>query len=137
MRLNFEVIDERIIMKELNLTKLTFDEAIENHRKMWNWIADETEKRQKALDKDSYFKENKLHRCYCNSYCCEYAAENSLGIMRDCNMCPIEWGNGIKCRDDGELYYQWENSVYFDNWQFAAKYAREIANLPTRLEAMK
>lgn len=29
--------------------------AIENHRKMWNWIADETEKQKRAVDKWEYY----------------------------------------------------------------------------------
>ena len=30
---------------------MTREEAIENHRKMWNWIADETEKRKRKVKK--------------------------------------------------------------------------------------
>ena len=77
--------------------KLTFDEAIENHRKMWNWIADETEKRQKAVTKEEYFKQNKLKSVFCECYCCQYAFDNSEIMRRedkcrDCEICPIDWG---------------------------------------------
>ena len=35
---------------------LTKSEAIANHRKMWNWIADETMKRKCKVEKWDYFK---------------------------------------------------------------------------------
>lgn len=33
---------------------MTRKEAIENHRKMWNWIADETVKQQRKVLKSEY-----------------------------------------------------------------------------------
>lgn len=35
--------------------QLTREEAIANHRKMWNWIADETERWEDCATKSDYF----------------------------------------------------------------------------------
>lgn len=117
--------------------KLTFEEAIENHRKMWNWIADETEKREEIVIKQDYFRENEIDPCIYNCYCCQYAKDNSAHGYRDCKICPIIWRGEfnnyyqIRCTALISLYELWHNA---DNWQSAAKYARQIANLPERRE---
>lgn len=55
---------------------LEFDEAIENHRKMWNWIADETEQRKEIVTKEDYFAENKIQDdVFENCYACEYGIQ--------------------------------------------------------------
>lgn len=115
---------------------LTFDEAIANHRKMWNWIADETEKRKHIVLKSDYFKENDIpedvfERCYC----CEYGGQESgryTGITK-CSYCPIDWGVD-NCEEGYSAYSGW---TYCDDWQSAAKYARKIANLPAREEVRR
>ena len=122
---------------------LTFDEAIENHRQMWNWIADETEKRKMAIHKQKYFKENEIDYIYCDCYCCQYAIDNSdviidSHICRNCEICPIDWGiesenvNYAKCCDYNALYNIWRDYLFFNNWKSAAKCAKQIANLPAR-----
>jgi hypothetical protein len=83
---------------------LTKQEAIENHRKMWNWIADELEKKRESnagvVDtisiKMDYFLHNKISpnnipSAYC--YCCEYAKAKD-GHCTD--RCPIDWGTSKK-----------------------------------------
>lgn len=55
--------------------KLTKQQTIEGHRKMWNWIADEIEKRRRTVCivelKMEYCKNNHLElRKWC--FCCEY-----------------------------------------------------------------
>ena len=35
--------------------KLTREQAIMEHRKMWNWIADETLRLKRRVPKDNYF----------------------------------------------------------------------------------
>lgn len=110
---------------------LTFDEAIENHRKMWNWIADKTEERKTMVCKHDYFYENALPCAELLCFCCEYTITN---LEVDCGKCPIDWGvdeNCIPCSNPKSPYWKWRNADY---WQTAANYARQIANLPVREE---
>lgn len=109
---------------------LTREEAIENHRKMWNWIADETEKRKKAVFTEDYFIEHNLNSCFLYCYCCHY--NKYINRSPNCETCPVEWGGetGI-CTDKDSPYFRFSLTHYYD-YKNAAKYAREIANLPER-----
>ena len=111
--------------------KLTFDEAIANHRKMWNWIADETEKRKESVTKEEYFEKNEiLDDVECNCYCCEYGTQKTgiSGGFVKCKVCPIDWKfENCECRNPS--YNKWKHSY---EWESSAKYARQIANLPER-----
>lgn len=113
---------------------LTFDEAIENHRKMWNWVADETEKRQRIVEKRDYFKENEItedvfERCFC----CEYGGQRAKRYegTAKCYYCPINWLYD-DCEDEKSYYMLW---YHCEDWRKTANYARKIANLPVREEA--
>ena len=120
------------------MMKLTREEAIANHRKMWNWIADETERLERVVLKPEYFKEHNIshndfpvHFCYC----CDFDSQ-SLSLPL-CSACPINWGvdTEIKaCCNKKSSYKKWVTVVkhYSDDWKSAAKLAREIANLPER-----
>lgn len=108
---------------------MTREEAIENHRKMWNWIADETEKRKKKVSKVEYFMAHNLNRCHLDCYCCQYV---SINKFNNCEACPVEWeGETGLCLDTDSLYFRFSSTHYYD-YKSAAKYAREIANLPER-----
>lgn len=101
---------------------MTRKEAIENHRKMWNWIADETVKQRRKILKSEYpFYDTKTLRSNC--FLCEYT-------NGDCNVCPFEWPADT-CYGDVEgniaLYILWLDEECL---QKRAEYAREIANLP-------
>lgn len=120
--------------------KLTFDEAIENHRKMWNWIADETEKRKVPMEEKDYFEENGVLDAFMESFCCEYGSgfvANTSGIAK-CMYCPIDWGvenyGMVDCEEYGSLYYNWKHCI---DYKKCAKYARQIANLPARREKIE
>lgn len=115
---------------------------------MWNWIADETEKRQKAVTKAEYFKQNKLKSVFCECYCCQYAFDNSEIMRRgdkcrDCEICPIDWGVKVcgndykQCVAEKTDYSKWDDYVFLNDWKSAAKYAGEIANLPAREEVRR
>ena len=108
---------------------MTREEAIENHRKMWNWIADETEKRKKIVFIEEYFIEHNLNSCFLDCYCCHYTHINR---SPNCETCPVAWGGetGI-CIDKDSPYFRFSSTQYYD-YKNAAKYAREIANLPER-----
>ena len=122
------------------MMNLTREEAIANHRKMWNWIADETERLERVVLKPEYFKEHNIshndfpvHFCYC----CDFDSQ-SLSLPL-CSACPINWGvdTEIKaCCNKKSSYKKWVTVVkhYSDDWKSAAKLAREIANLPERGE---
>lgn len=120
------------------MMKLTREEAIANHRKMWNWIADETERLERVVLKPEYFKKHSisnndipLHFCYCCSF------DLHFWHLPLCGACPINWGVNVElksCCDKKTPYKKWGIIVHhypFD-WKSAAKLAREIANLPER-----
>ena len=109
-------------------------EAIEQHRKMWNWIADEIERRQSIIHKKEYFDANipEEERPYCICYCCHYNILNVEALGEDCPYCPVVWGEGpgeseTMCMS-GE-YGAWLSSM---SWEESARIARIIAYLPER-----
>lgn len=125
---------------------LTKQQAIEKHRQMWNWIADETLKRKCKIIKMDYFNENldkneepPLVSCYA----CQYSAEQR-GIIsfseNMCQFCPIDWHSDSSCtmcmdKDEHSFYNNtfaaWNET---NDWKKAAELAREIAELPEREE---
>lgn len=123
--------------------KLTREEAIENHRKMWNWIADETEKRKRKVEKIEYFDEHMLDLdfCFLHCYCCQYVYGDDgdyAVLFTKCDLCPIEWGVKMKncifdeyCLNGDSPFLKFVDTCSGD-YKTAAKYAREIANLPER-----
>lgn len=74
----------------MNLTK---DQAIKEHRKMWNWIAEQYKHGNTRvvyeLKKEycSWYGIEILHDCFC----CEYAFNVCVHENR-CKYCPIVWG---------------------------------------------
>lgn len=126
----------------MNLTK---EQAITEHRKMWRWIAEETEKRKQIVKKSEYL------YTYCrldehirfNCFCCEYDKQRNREefLYINCRFCPINWGSAATnymCEDltdmddDYGLYAEWIEAVKCDDWQIAAAIARQIAELPER-----
>ena len=113
---------------------LTKSEAIANHRKMWNWIADETMKRKCKVEKWDYFKAHGITDIpLCECYCCEYARD---GLFADCSRCPIDWGGEFNIclnRDsDGDgkgLFTLWCKEP---DYVKSAELAKRIAELPER-----
>lgn len=126
---------------------LTKEKAIELHRKMWNWIADETEKQGRIVSKVEAF----AHfywpdDIYAHCWCCEYDEQKinsefniSVFYRHRCYFCPIIWRSKyITCISIDSPFHYWDN-IYEKgdkaDWydvQDAIKYAREIANLPER-----
>ena len=125
--------------------KLTREEAIQKHRELWNWIADETERQQDFVSKEEYYYEHPeitqpLNLCFCCQYVDErsdYNASDCVDERSDYNasnclaLCPIKWKSG-HCEWSGSEYREWRNA---EDWLEAAKYARIIANLPERSDA--
>lgn len=124
--------------------KLTKEQAITEHRKMWRWIAEETEKRKQIVKKLEYlyihgFYEDIAYDCFC----CEYDKQQckQQSNFPDCHFCPIDWNSAATsymCKDltdmddDYGLYAKWTNAAENNDWQTAAALARQIAELPER-----
>lgn len=73
--------------------------------------------------------------CLYGCFCCKYSKDNSNNNVRDCSICPIDLGTksyGCQCSKPNTAYTNWCEMDYDYEWKLAAKYAREIANLPAR-----
>lgn len=129
------------------------DYAIENHRKMWNWIAD-------AYESGAVSSVRQLKLTYLNMtgnknilgdcFLCDYAGSSDWNhnYAFDCSKCLLDWGTPTNssatkgfCVD--RLYYGDEDGLYGQLFRLtdenntycckdAAKLARQIANLPER-----
>ena len=116
--------------------ELTKEKAIEEHRKMWNWIADETLKRKHKVNKLTYFNENLLSdKVRHNCFLCEYTFQNYFTIVfTRCRSCPLKWTERPK--EEYRLhecvfsiYSDWQ-TCNVENYELAAALAKRIANLP-------
>lgn len=135
--------------------ELTKKQAIEEHRKMWNWIADAIKNKEDCLlvvshyDWISLIANLKRHyllnykgqkykdiRAYC--FCCEYANNTSNDAYHEidnCRYCPVIWSgsNGYCCGKYGEYAKLMSLRGYSDESRRKAyKLALKIANLPER-----
>lgn len=111
---------------------MTKQQAIEEHRKMWRWIAEETLKRKRTVEKIEYYyeyiKSEKL-RNLC--WCCEYDYQFKTKCY--CEMCPIDFGVNAEefmCGEEGSDYLEWRNETDYTK---CAELAIKIANLPERM----
>lgn len=117
--------------------KITLKEAVDNFRKQWNWIADETLKRKRQVKEFEYFDEQvsvELSIPYNECYLCQFSGVERL--VDQCTKCPVEWSGEIgNCYDKdalddhASLYGRWEMTTDYIE---AANLAREIANLPLK-----
>lgn len=133
------------------MKQLTKDEAVKLHRKMWRWIAEETEKQGRKVLKMEYFKsmevdENDIPFEEC--YCCEFVSQLREHTSRCCESCPLDWGTGYGYmtgyKESGCTYVIYAElkhvDGYFCRWadakapEKAAKLARIIAELPEKEE---
>lgn len=111
--------------------KMTKKEAIANHRKLWLWIAQETKRRRRKVEKIEYFKEHHIsgkERPTLGCYCCAY----TFGQDIDCDVCPVQWANvgdykNTPCTNSE--FGKWKNST---TWQEASHWALIIAFLSER-----
>lgn len=128
--------------------KLTKQKAIEEHRKMWNWIADEllnpeTQKQNCNVHtlKQKYCKENDLElfeACWCCEYDTQFINERNSERMR-CKNCPLTWGtecetDNFYCErgEDGGLWWNAHQLAINGEYEGASELARQIANLPEK-----
>jgi len=117
--------------------KLTMDDetAEQNHRKLWNWIAETGKHKSKSPMMRTINKfwftdllgPALLATVECDCFACGEAYGRSLKSMGTCRYCPIDWGKGKRCLETGSFY---------DKYRVAKtdaekkKYALIIANLP-------
>lgn len=139
---------------------MTIKECQEEHKKLWNWIADETERTGTAVSKQDYF----LHYfpdVDFSCFACEYDRQRKDVLLRNifkirCRFCPIHWETIIPNymsgkRSSGSVYEACVEQAYstaYLKWfdfqttgltpeklskedvKLVAGYAREIANYP-------
>lgn len=129
------------MLKDGKKIVLTKQQAIDEHQKMWNWIADQYKAGRTedvlSLKEEFCFKNGIVYLInYC--FCCDYASDDCIP---KCEKCPIVW-----CYFIGRFCCESRYSLYkkiFDltkvrcsisNTKKAEKLARKIANLPVRVE---
>lgn len=105
---------------------MTLEECRENHKKLWNWIADETRKRGVKILKEDYFEEHPdLPIPKNNCYLCEYAKQfPHYHII--CINCPI-FNTKEECGNVDSSYRKWVR--YANTPKKCADLAELIANI--------
>lgn len=92
------------------MDRISKEEAIKNHRAMWNWIADQYEKgsnqrvrflKREYIDTMDPNREERIKKLYVSCYCCYYAGINNIvGVdnryMFNCDQCPVVWPSYAK-----------------------------------------
>lgn len=117
-------------VKDTYYSTWTMEDFIFHHRKMWNWIADETLRLKRKVEKFEYFEamgipedEIPINRSYCCAYDMKCMENSNYIIALWCENCPIDWNSIMKkhmCQSD------------IDNYKEAVRLARIIANLPEK-----
>lgn len=124
---------------------LTRKKAIENHRVMWNKVAELLEEshkkgegylgipmyKQQALKELGYDYDN-MPNSYC--WCCEYDSLPKFKNAYKCDNCPLTWGDAGCCCDSHSIYSILIRRVKDGVYDEAAELARQVANLPERTE---
>lgn len=135
--------------------ELTVKDYIEEHRKMWEWISEETARQQRLITKDEYFSyvmspryleslgfNVKYNRIKCNCFCCAYCDSRNITYgmyISECaceKKCPIDWP-GNYCGSSKSPYHKWydmcldvtvlDKKISYDE---LSKLALEISKLP-------
>lgn len=142
------------------MKNLTREQAIKEHRKMWNWIAESYEQGNTwniTKAKQAYFEENELGslktgHCFLCEYAYEkYIEEGSLEVKNRCDFCPLSFKHNIfeselesYCSSQGSLYriiYDFSCSINLKQQESFRKalagLCRTIANLDERTETKK
>lgn len=112
--------------------ELTKKRAITLYRRMWRWIGLKTLKEKRCVDKYEWFTRFRLGWVTCGCYCCEYAQQITDNSPQSCKVCPVDWGVRTCAVPGLGLYDLWRETVDFDDWQAAAEFALQIAELPER-----
>lgn len=111
------------------MEKLTKEKAIEEHRKMWNWIADETLKQKRKVNENEYFQHLNLTDIpKDNSFISEYIMQQ-MEITKTTSvevfLYNFEYGKQFAVPTAQDLFSYCDD----DHYQNASIFAREITNL--------
>lgn len=124
--------------------EFTKEQAITEHRKMWNWIADMIEEKKEAQKIynlkqkycDTYFEyESIINTCFLCHY--DHMSNDAYG-NRYCSLCPLEWESNrdsLMCLDEnvrGDCEGLFELCCDEDDYVKQVALARKIANLKER-----
>lgn len=115
------------------------------HRKLWNWIADETERTHACVDKYDAFKHFGWKKSvWSQCWACQYRRWKTKYYLpsgdEDCEKnCIVNWGTNsntgkeLACVMNGSCEYSayenWKDYCQANDWLRACFAAREIANL--------
>ena len=109
---------------------LTKEEAIAQHRKMWEWIANMVRK-TKSFHLITHYKRTYLETYYpgydilCNCFLCEYDKQVRGQGESKCKNCPVVWGS--KDERCGDRLYNLASCAMTKKEQI--KYSKEIAQV--------
>lgn len=131
---------------------MTHQDAIENHRKLWNWIAErnrqiaENGTGQEPVTNEKYFDEHGIpenKRPELNCYLCEHIIQKTweLETTDVCDYCPLDWTDNGKVeseictnRNKTGLHDLFSKAVLDKDASECARLAKRIADLPDRYE---
>ena len=128
--------------KDFDFNKLTREQTIYLHRKLWNTLADKILEWKRPVEKWEIFDLYEWPEVYAYCWCCAYDEK----FKPACGHCPMKWTNGeinnCRCFDSPYKKWEWQMSIlrgqkqYVRYWKLneLADYARKIANLPERKE---
>ena len=129
---------------------LTYKQTIEEHQRMWRWLAEQTRKKQAAVSKFEYIHEQEktdpeFTKKIGNNFCflCKYAeqlrTDKSVSICDYCIGCwddDTNWNANVTCEtnpdepDSAGLYQKWMDAWSNNDWKQTAAYADQMAELP-------
>lgn len=116
------------------------------HRKLWNWIADETERTHKCVDKWDAFEHFGWNCINGTCWCCKYARWKRKYQTSETgceNLCLVDWGTIESTGErmccvfndrfgEESAFEYWEARRCDGDWKKAAKVVRIVANMPER-----
>lgn len=115
---------------------ITYQQAVTEHRKMWNWIAEQTELYQTCFSKNNYMELTENTNVISNCFLCQYAMrqwqEETWSTQNYCDYCIGIWSENPEKNCSVTTYGAWYQAYRKNDWELAAKYARLIANLPIK-----
>lgn len=109
---------------------MTKQEAIKKHRKLWNWIAEETFKQKRKVKKVEYFEIHNIAKVENYCYCCEYNSQ----FNKSCKNCPVDWNHVSSEKKECCIDSYFKEWLDTDDWETAYLIAIDIANLPAKEE---
>lgn len=112
--------------------ELTREKAIEEHRKMWRWLAEHPNKcKSDYLELMGIDADDLINRCFLCTYA-ERQRQKACEFVC-CDYCPLDWGNKYCSEAEDSLYDVWVFYGGAHDYDKCAETARQIAELPERI----